>query len=144
MGCGTVLPEGALFCIKCGTKALDTQEKSVELSETTIKQAQPTVTNAVPATNSNPADTSDQLDDLSEFKQYLDEQVRAKTKYQSAQELLECKPTAAKLTWIIMWIGIGMILIGLLFPLLILPALIFLAGGEIGLIIYKMIICIMC
>ncbi len=129
--CGTPLPDDAEFCIKCGLK----------LSNVKIANENVEASIASELDNLHSQNTfSGQPEDMPEFKRYLDEKVRENTKFQSAQELLDSKPFASKLTWIILLIGIILGLLGFLFPIMYIVAFFVILIGEVGLIFFKMAI----
>ena len=85
--CGTEIAEGAAFCHKCGTKVA-TVETEQSTPRETITEPLPVEQNAQPKV----IPAAIPSDDSAMFKAYVDNHVRATTKYQSAEELLNCKP----------------------------------------------------
>lgn len=94
--CGTQIGDGAGFCHKCGTKVVC--ENTVQSIETVLTTTEQETMNAV------------MQDDAASFKNFVDNHVRANTKFSSAEDLItNSKP------WIFAWIGVGILsCIGLL------------------------------
>lgn len=92
--CGTEIAEGAEFCHKCGTKVA-TLETEQSMPREAISEPLPVEQNAQP--EMIPAAIAS--DDSAMFKAYVDNHVRATTKYQSAEELLK-KGKPQMLFWI--------------------------------------------
>lgn len=95
--CGTQIGEGAEFCHKCGTKVVygNTEKQPKDAAQTVVeKENAGTVA----------------LDEVSNFKKFVDDHVRSNTKFSSVETLIaNSKP------WVFAWICVGILaLIGLL------------------------------
>lgn len=122
--CGAQIAEGAAFCYKCGEKAAyaDTGQQNPspvpeiagqERDNAAIPIREP---DAVPVRTAMPAEG--RADYGADFRAFVDNHVRATTKYQSAEELINCRPMA------FVWICFGAFsLIGLIM------------GGFVGLLV---------
>lgn len=112
--CGTQLGEGAAFCPNCGTRVN---------AENTIQQSVEPVDNAMKQENK---DTVIQ-NDADNFKRFVDNHVRSKTKFSSAEDLI----TNAK-PWKFAWICVGICaLIGLILGInsgMVIPAILVFGG----------------
>ena len=89
--CGHQLPEDSGFCHKCGAKltAPEAEQQATEVGEPAIQSL------ATNQATSTPANAND-------FKAFVDNHVRATTKFQSADDLLKnSKP------WMFIWICLG-------------------------------------
>jgi len=93
--CGNKASEGSVFCQKCGTKVAyaDTAQQT---SNTSISTVEPSAANIVdPSHNASvmPVKTIAQeivpTDNGKDFREFVDNHVRATTKFQSAKDLLE-------------------------------------------------------
>jgi hypothetical protein len=130
--CGTQSLEGAEYCQKCGTKLLSYD--SEQENPATFPQSLPNST-AMNEQNSNEqVALSDLL--IDDFRNFVDNHVRATTRFQSATNLLE-NSTPFRFVWICMGIAIlvGLVLMGplgiLIFGLLFGYVATFIAGGII-------------
>lgn len=111
--CGTQIAEGASFCHKCGTevfnKASVQQSKNI-LSDTNEPESIDTA-EAIQEVSKSPKDSFLSMNDGKDFKQFVDNHVRATTGFQSAEDLImNSKP------WNFAWICFGIFtLLGIIF-----------------------------
>lgn len=102
--CGTEIAEGAEFCHKCGTKvatvAMEPASMTVVRESAPVQEPQQAPTPAV------------MRDDSAEFRAFVDNHVRATTKFQSARELLDSK-SPQRFKWVCF--GVPAVLFAVLF-----------------------------
>lgn len=102
--CGAQIAEGAEFCHKCGAKVVSADAEfpvTPVVVDTTPKQEPQPVPNP-----------SVMTDDSNEFRMFIDNHVRATTKFQSAEELLRSKKPQ-RFKWVCY--GVPAVLFGILF-----------------------------
>lgn len=114
--CGTQLEEGSVFCHKCGTKVLytnsglntsDSQREKINLEKSNVVIPTSYVAMASAQVES-PVNIED--NSKSQFKEFVDKNIRNTTKFQSVEDILtNSKP------WTFAWVCIGALtLIGLI------------------------------
>ena len=140
--CGTQIPEESGFCHKCGAKLIHADIEKPKLNKTvsTVNPTAATIEETSSVASAVPIQTITQENPLSidanDFKTFVDNHVRATTKFQSTDDLLNnSKPLM--FIWIFMGIFaiVGFILGGpassLIFSLILGYPIAFIASGII-------------